>query len=164
MTTPAAYRPSTPHPPLTGLPVEREAEREDWPLQPPAQVVDEMVRGNETRGSQLDVQPVPIIGAINFGGTVSDAGRVTLAAGASVTVGESGGARPRTTMIGLYSDGTFGSAVELLARSDQIGGGCALPLGEGGGGLLWLPLKRATLRNSSASTVTLSYLVVGYET
>lgn len=169
MSTSADYQPaatatvpSTPTPPLVGLPVERV----------PGQWVDlddgDAQDGySAPSGPQLVASPVPLIAAVQFGGTVTNAFTETLGIGASLTIGERGNPRPRTTALGLFvPTGTFGAVLALLAdgQADAPANGAALPVGAGQLAPLWLPLRRAVIRNISAAPLTVAIYWIGYET
>lgn len=158
---PAAENPSTPAPPAVGLPVERVPG--EWALYGQGETDDP---APQTHGSQIEGSPIPLIGAINFGGVVTSSEGYPIPAGGTVELGERGRGRPRTTMIGLYSsDGTFGATVQLLG--DQMNHsqapGAFLPIGAGQPGICWLPLRRAVIRNASASQITLGVIVMQYD-
>lgn len=159
---PSDTEPATPAPAPIGLPVERipggydigDAYAQD---SGPAEDVDT---------SRLGVSPLPLIGAISFGGIASSSEVIPIAAGATVTLGERGRPQPRTTAIGLYlPDGTFGQTVQLMGDGMEHSNaqGAYLPVGLGQPGVCWLPLRRATIRNASASAVQLGVIVLSYD-
>lgn len=160
---PAAEAPSTPAPPLVGLPVEKvPGAYADYPADP----ADMDARPPQTHGTQLDAPPIPLIGAVSFGGLVTSSELNPIGAGQSVTIGEHGRPRPRTTMIGLYSsDGTFGQTVQILGDNmeNSLSGGAFLPIGAGQPGILWLPLRRVTVRNASAAPISLGVVILHYD-
>ena len=159
---PSAGEPYTPAPPLVGLPVEPVPG--DWGDYPNADAYPP--HSVQTEGSQIEASPIPLIGAVNFGGIVSNSEQITLAAGQAITLGEKGRPKPRTTMIGLYSpDGSFGQTFQLLGDGQQeaLGAGAFLPIGAGQPGIMWLPCRRIIVRNNGASDYTLGVFVIQYD-
>lgn len=158
---PAAEEPSTPAPPLVGLPVEHvPGAYADYPAP------EDDDRPPQTHGTQLDAPAIPLIGAVQFGGLVTSSELYPIPAGGVVQLGEQGRPRPRTTMIGLYcTDGTFGAVVQLLGDNMEhsLSGGSFLPIGSGQPGICWLPLRRATVKNASGSAISLGVTILHYD-
>lgn len=161
----SAGEPSTPMPPLTGLPVERVPGSWAWATEPTARQRDEGY-DQAGPGPVLAITPRPLIGAIPFGGIIDQSGQETLATGATIVLGDTGNAQPRKTQIALFCvGGAFGTALQLMPDQgkDNPGTGAFLPLGGAASGLLILNVKRAVVRNVSGGPVVLNYFTIGYE-
>lgn len=156
----------TPPPPAVGLPVEPVAgawgdyPEADDPWNPIPVTPD------------LSVNPVPLIGAIPFGGIVIEAATYSVSfdrvgAPQAVIIGSKGTPRPTVTGMLMYSAEAVGS-FELVGdgQVDQVTTGFALPIGIGRDPI-WFPIRRATIRATAAAAgraFVLSVATIGYPT
>jgi|CXWL01.1.fsa_nt_gi hypothetical protein len=141
---------ATPDPPLVAIPND-----DPYALLPhpwPADDQPDMYG----RTAPITVNPVPIIGAIGYGGRVMGVGREDLAIGGSMQIGPRGTPRPQVTELLVTPAGLD---VDIVAAAGQISRGLSLI----GGDINRLALSTVILQNNGAAPTTVSWAVIGYD-
>lgn len=164
----------TPPPPNIGLPVDTVPGNwgdDDYPDRP------QDVPAAAQPTPPLRASPVPLIGAIPYGGIVQSAGAFQVGGPAAalvvpraVLLGSPGEPRPQVTGILLWSAEVTAGLFEMVAdaQKDQVAAGFVLPIG--GAVLpppLWLPVRRLLIRGTAAlaaATGTFYAALIGFPT
>lgn len=149
--------PTTPEPAPISLPIEDDGGElpRDFPQVDPA--ADARQTGEPSSGP-LTVNPVPLIGAIPFGGVVLGAGQLTIPPGQFRTIGVGSAQRPLGTMIRVTP--VTGIQTDVVAVGGQLARG--FTLWDGAQTPFDFPVANLTLQNFDAADCLVKFVVIGY--
>lgn len=151
----AGLEPATPEPALLAIP-DDSAHQGGWvPVDWPSNDAPD----DAGRTPPITVQPVPLIGAIPFGGRILQVGQEVLAVGASLTIGTKGSPTPDVTVIRVMP---LVESVDVVSSPDQLSRGFNI-WGVASGVPYDFPLRQLVLRNNGGLPATVQYIVMGYD-